>query len=137
MMRLRSRMPQSMQTLGKSLESGVSAEGHRLAARRELKRTHVSHARKSPLGCKAAHRSAREQSRLLSARLIPSDMPQGTRLLRNAYRRRTRKPTGTDPGPATSHRQFDFLSRGPVRETSHVAMWMLRGDLYYRRNFPS
>src|SRR2546423_7579861 len=59
MMRLRSRMPQSRPILGKSLESAVSAEGHRLAARLELERTHVSHARKSPLGCKAARRCNR------------------------------------------------------------------------------
>src|SRR4029434_3466804 len=54
-------MPKSMPTSGESLESGVSAEVHRLPVRRESKRMRVFHARKSPLD----HRVARHCNRLL------------------------------------------------------------------------
>src|SRR4029453_15684467 len=53
-MQLRSLMPKSMPTSGKSSEPAASAEDRRLPVRLELERTHVSPARKSLLGRKAA-----------------------------------------------------------------------------------
>src|SRR5947207_14826777 len=60
-MQLRSRMPKSTRTSGKSLESAVSAEVHRLPVRRESKRTRECRARTSV----SDHRVARHCNRLL------------------------------------------------------------------------
>src|SRR6266567_7482430 len=53
-MRLRSRMPKSMPTLGKSLESAASVEVRRLPVHLELERTRECPAQKFPSDRKAA-----------------------------------------------------------------------------------
>src|SRR6266513_6321756 len=58
-MRLRSRMPKSMPTLGKSLESAASVEVRRLPVHLELERTRECRARMFPVDRKVVRRCNR------------------------------------------------------------------------------
>jgi hypothetical protein len=109
----------------------------RLAAVAVGDRLHQTGTRPRNSRTRCKHRFARGRSRLPSARLIRLDTLQDNPLPRNACKRRTRTPSGTDLRPATWGLRFDFLSRGPVPETLHGARSMRRDGRCCRKNFPT